>query len=224
MIHFRYYSCESTFLVAAVPRGSKTSAESLRDTHFELINLLHEVSIHPVSLASDGTETERKLQRLIDDSAKSHFFYGISNPTANCTIKLSIPLFHDRPSIIVQDSKHGLKTGRNQLFTDARMLVIGNFPCFYQQLLDFTTHPLGPLFARDVERVDRQDDRAAARLFSAESLTFHMSNHQSQVGLSVYLFVIGDSLMHGKTETFVTLIESEWSSVLVSFSWRGEAI
>ena len=111
---------------------------------------------------------------------------------ANCTIKLSIPLFHDYPSVIVQDSKHGLKTGRNQLFTGARMLVIGNFPCFYQQLLDFTTHPLGPLFARDVEKVDRQDDRAAARLFSAESPNFHTSHHQSQVGLSVYLFVIGE--------------------------------
>ena len=179
-------------LVAAVPRGSKSSAESLKDLHFELINLLHGVSIYPVSLASDGTETERKLQRLINDSAQSHFFYGISNPVANCTVNLNIPLFHGHPSIIVQDSKHGLKTGRNQLFTGARMLVIGNYPCFYQQLLSFTTHPLGPLFSRDVERVDRQDDRAAARLFSAEALVFHMSHYQSQVGLSVYLFIIGE--------------------------------
>lgn len=179
-------------LVAAVPRGSKTSAESLKDLHFELINLLHEVSIHPVSLASDGTETERKLQRIINHSTSSHFFYTIPNPAVNCSVDLNIPLFHGYPSVIVQDSKHGLKTGRNQLFTGARMLVIGNFPCFYQQLLDFTIHPLGPLFARDVERVDRQDDRAAARLFSAECLLFLLCYHSSQVGLSVYLFIIGE--------------------------------
>lgn len=71
------------------------------------------------------------------------------------------------------------------------MLVIGNFPCFYQQLLDFTTHLLRPLFSHNVERVDRQDDQVAAHLFSTESLTFHISHHQSQVGLSVYSFVIG---------------------------------
>lgn len=176
-------------LVAAVPQGSKSSAESLKDLHFELINLLHGVSIYPVSLSSDGTETECKLQWLINDSAQSHFFYGISNPAANCTVNLNIPLFHGHPSIIVQDSKHGLKTGWNQLFTGARMLVIGNYPCFYQQLLSFMTHPLGLLFSCDVERVDRQDDQASACLFSAEALVFYMSHYQSQVGLSVHILV-----------------------------------
>lgn len=179
-------------LVAAVARGSKDSAEALRDMHFELTDLLHQASIHPLSLSSDGTETERKLQRHITNMAHSLHKYSIPNTAAGCTIDLEIPIFHGYPSIIVQDSKHALKTGRNQLFTGARMLVLGNFACFFQQLLNFSKHALGPLFARDVEKVDRQDDRAAARLFSGESQNFHMTHYPQQIGLSVYLFVVGE--------------------------------
>lgn len=179
-------------LVAAVARGSKDSAEDLQDLHFRLTDLLHTNGIHPVSLSSDGTETERKLQRLIIGSAHSVFKYIVPNPSPGCSITLDIPQFHGHPSIIVQDSKHGLKTSRNQLFTGARMLVLGNFPCYYQQLLDFSKHALGTLFARDVEKVDRQDDRAAARLFSAESLKFHLTHYPDQAGLSAYLFVMGE--------------------------------
>jgi hypothetical protein len=179
-------------LLAAVARGSKDSAEALRDMHFQLTDLLHRAHIYPVSLSSDGTETERRLQRLVVDTAHCVYKYTIPNTTTGCTINLDIPLFHGYPSIMVQDSKHGLKTARNQLFTGARILVLGNFACFYHQLLEFAKHPLGPLFTRDVEKVDRQDDRAAARLFSAESLHFHVTHYANQVGLSTYLFVMGE--------------------------------
>ncbi|KIJ12267.1 hypothetical protein PAXINDRAFT_57870, partial [Paxillus involutus ATCC 200175] len=67
----------------------------------------------------------------------------------------------------VQDSKHGLKTARNQLCTGARILALGNFPIHFQMLLDVADHPLTPLFWRDVDRVNKQDDRAASRLFAA---------------------------------------------------------
>jgi hypothetical protein len=160
--------------------------------HFQLTDLLHQARIYPVSLSSDGTETERKLQHLVVEAAHSVFNYTIPNSTAGCSINLEIPLFHGHPSIPVQDSKHGLKMARNQLFTGARIIVLGNFPCFYQQILEFPKHPLGPLFSRDVERVDCQDDCATARLFSAESLDFHITHYPDQVGLSAYLFVMGE--------------------------------
>lgn len=179
-------------LLAAVARGSKDSAETLHDMHSQLIDLLHEAHIHPVSLSSDGTETERKLQRLISGAAPSVLKYIIPNSISGCTITLDIPLFHAFPTINVQDSKHALKTARNQLFTGARMLILGNFACYYQQLLEFAEHALGTLFMRDVEKVDRQDDRAAARLFSAETLYFHMTNFADQIGLSEFLFVVGE--------------------------------
>jgi len=51
---------------------------------------------------------------------------------------------------------------------------------------------LSPLFKRDVDKVDKQDDRAAARLFSAEMLHFQMKNYKEERGLTVYLFVLGE--------------------------------
>jgi hypothetical protein len=50
-----------------------------------------------------------------------------------------------------------------------------------------------PLYWRDVDRLDRQDDRAAARLFSAPFLSFAIS-HLGNVNpaLPIYLFVIGE--------------------------------
>ncbi|KII84101.1 hypothetical protein PLICRDRAFT_65980, partial [Plicaturopsis crispa FD-325 SS-3] len=45
---------------------------------------------------------------------------------------------------------------------------------------------------RDVERGDKQDDRAAARLFSAETLACILSHFPKHTGLSVYLFALGE--------------------------------
>ncbi|VDC00173.1 unnamed protein product [Peniophora sp. CBMAI 1063] len=49
-----------------------------------------------------------------------------------------------------------------------------------------------PLYLRDVERVDKQDDRAAARLFSAEALDCLLLNFPEHRAMAVYLFVLGE--------------------------------
>jgi hypothetical protein len=50
-----------------------------------------------------------------------------------------------------------------------------------------------PLYWRDVDRLDRQDDRAAARLFSGSFLRYAISHHgDNNTGLSIYLFVVGE--------------------------------
>jgi len=163
--------------------------------HTTLAALLHQQGIHPVSLASDGTEVERQTQDLIANSAPSHYVYIIPNKILGSigNISLRIPLFLGRYLfVIVQDSKHALKTARNQLLTGARILVFGFFTAFFALLRELATNIAGPLFARDVERVDRQDDRAAARTFSVKSLDFQMEEQPDQRGLSIYLFVLGE--------------------------------
>ncbi|KDQ06021.1 hypothetical protein BOTBODRAFT_78509, partial [Botryobasidium botryosum FD-172 SS1] len=45
---------------------------------------------------------------------------------------------------------------------------------------------------RDVERVDRQDDLAAARLFAAATLAFILTKHSEHPALAGYLFVFGE--------------------------------
>ncbi|KIJ14202.1 hypothetical protein PAXINDRAFT_54005, partial [Paxillus involutus ATCC 200175] len=65
----------------------------------------------------------------------------------------------------------------NQLFTEARILALRNFPVYYQMLVDVVNHPLSPLFYHDVEHVDKQDDLAASQLLSAETLDFLLWHH-----------------------------------------------
>jgi hypothetical protein len=95
---------------------------------------------------------------------------------------------------IVQDSKHCRKTLRNNLFSGARALVLASHITFYEQvhaIAEDTEH--SPLHRRDVERLDRQDDRAAERLFSSATLAYTIGHlGKSSLGLTVYLFVFGD--------------------------------
>ncbi|KAI0067574.1 hypothetical protein BV25DRAFT_1876116 [Artomyces pyxidatus] len=179
-------------LLAAVARGSKDSAETLYRLQTQLLEILHEVGIHIISSAADGTETERKLQRIISDSAHTIVPFSIANESAACILKFEIPCYHGIPCIQVQDSKHAAKTARNQLLSGAKNLAMGNFPMHVLMVHDFADHPLGPLFRRDVDRVDKQDDRAAARLLSAEALDFNLRFHPEYTSLSVYLFIMGE--------------------------------
>ena len=95
---------------------------------------------------------------------------------------------------MVQDSKHALKTGRNQLLSGAHLGVLGNYPLFYTQVRHLAVSNTGPLYNRDVEKLDRQDDNAATRLFCAETLRWLTKHHDDQRGLIVYLFVIGETV------------------------------
>ena len=49
-----------------------------------------------------------------------------------------------------------------------------------------------PLYRRDVEKLDRQDDNAASRLFSADTLSYLSNHYPDRVGEIIYLFVFGD--------------------------------
>ena len=52
-------------ILAGVPRGSTDDADDLYAQHCQLTELLAQADIVPVAYACDGTEVERKLQRLI---------------------------------------------------------------------------------------------------------------------------------------------------------------
>lgn len=105
--------------IAAVCRAGTDRAQALKSMHFEITALLHNANLHPVSLASDGSEIERATQRLIAQSATAEWTYTITNAEKNCDIHLRIPLFHEYPAVVVQDSKHAMKTARNQLLSGA---------------------------------------------------------------------------------------------------------
>ncbi|KAF8219154.1 hypothetical protein L208DRAFT_1383096 [Tricholoma matsutake] len=152
-------------MVATVACGPKDSAEALSQMHFELDALLHDHGIHPISLSSDGTKTKCQMQDIICQLASDH---------------------------LVQDSKHAAKTSQNQLLTGAWNIVISNFFICYSQLCELTANPLSPLYLWDAENLDRQDDQAAARLLSAQTLEFNMTSYPKHCTLSIYLFILGE--------------------------------
>lgn len=174
-------------VIAVMARSGSEDAEVLSNWHSELLDLLHQHDIHPVSIAADGTEIEQSAH-----NAPSFLPYSIPSSHTNCTIMLKIPLYHGQyPYIAVQDGKHGIKTGRNQLLTGACILVLGCFIAHFSQLLTLVQHPTCPLFSRDVKNVDKQDDQAASHLFAAETLEFQCETNPDQQGLSTY-FILGE--------------------------------
>ncbi len=149
--------------------------------------------IQVISYACDGTQTERSVQRLLIKEASECRRHTIPSPRAGIPeIKIEIPVFFGQPVAMIQDSKHALKTFRNNLFSGARLLAFGNFTAFYEQIRQMAGETGTPLYPRDVERLDKQDDNAATRLFCGNTLEYLNKTHPDWVGTITYLFVFGD--------------------------------
>ncbi|KAG8765471.1 hypothetical protein FRC12_007479 [Ceratobasidium sp. 428] len=196
-------------VLAALPISSSVTADKLFTEHSHLMSGLLDAGICVTSYACDGSATERKVTRLFRESASKRVEYSIPHPEPGFlphTVSLYFYGPQLRPIVSIQDSKHALKTCRNVLFSGTHSLTIGNCVLHYQQLLALSKHRLSPLYQRDVVKIDRQDDRAALRLFSSAMirLIFTVMEEQQSAsnpdpilgqdlrGLVVYLFIIGD--------------------------------
>ncbi|KAI0716262.1 hypothetical protein C8Q76DRAFT_568140, partial [Earliella scabrosa] len=62
---------------------------------------------------------------------------------------------------VIQDPKHhdGAKTIRNNLFSGARLLTLVNHVALYSHVRELAFEADSPPYHRDVEKVDRQDDK-----------------------------------------------------------------
>ncbi|KAF8132534.1 hypothetical protein EV363DRAFT_1163795 [Boletus edulis] len=180
-------------ILAALPISNTTVASDLLDAHLQIYQGLCSRNIPVVSYAADGTETERAVQRQFDARATRTVIKLIKHPAPSAgDIQIVISFHGDQPTASIQDSKHGLKTARNNLFSGARLLVLGNFVAMYSQVRRIAFEK-GPLLHRDVEKLDRQDDNAASRLFSAHTLDWLIKkNDDTHPGLIIYLFVFGE--------------------------------
>ncbi|KAJ4476304.1 hypothetical protein C8R41DRAFT_964684 [Lentinula lateritia] len=176
-----------------MPLGTSLTAEKLEPYSQRLIRGLINSKIQVVSYACDGTEIERKIQALLVTNGDSRIEYAIAPPkSSGDVLKCVVPIFDSQPVAMIQDSKHALKTFRNNLYSGARLLVLGNHSLFYAQIHKLAHDPGTPLYRRDVEKLDRQDDNAATRLFSADTLQFLGNQNPEWVGLAVYLFIFGE--------------------------------
>ncbi|KAF7972553.1 hypothetical protein HWV62_17764 [Athelia sp. TMB] len=180
-------------IVAALPISDTMGAEQLFELAKKVIYGLLDRHIKVVSYACDGTEVERALQRLLLAHADSVITHTIKNPRPGCPdTVIKIGVFRGQPIVMIQDSKHGLKTFRNNLFSGARLLTLGNYTAIYRHIEQLAYEAGTPLYHRDVHKLDRQDDNAAARLFSAATLEFLSKHHPEYLGEVVYLFIFGE--------------------------------
>ncbi|KAH7904197.1 hypothetical protein BJ138DRAFT_1107029, partial [Hygrophoropsis aurantiaca] len=180
-------------IVAALPIASDLKAEQLVKFSLDIITGLRAGQIQIISYACDGTEVERCVQNIIVQSASHTSAYTIESPSPGLpSINLTIPIVCGQAMTMIQDSKHALKTFRNNLFSGARLLTLGNFVAIYERIRALAFEDGTPLYHRDVEKLDRQDDNAATRLFSATTLNFLTERHPDYVGEIVYLFVFGE--------------------------------
>ena len=189
-------------IVTARAIPNKTSADTLVHYQLEILYGLISQKIHVVSSASDGSATERSMQRKLTAEAEGKRDYRIRHPkpisSESPDITTSIPLFGGQPVVMVQDSKHAAKTARNNATTGAKLLTLGNYVAMYSQIRRAAFADDGPLYRRDVEKVDRQDDNAACRLLSSATLGWFVKCSEVNPakedirGLIIYLFLMGE--------------------------------
>lgn len=188
--------------VAAISSATDSSTLARMDEALLRVLLKHEEPLSVVSIGSDGAISERKARQdmianLVRTGEGEINEYQIKHPDGH-SLPITVPLLRVFGQVlaIVQDSKHCRKTLRNNLFSGARVFVLARHVTFYQQVHDITDDAAhSPLHRRDVERLDRQDDRAAERLFSSATLAYtlsHLGKSESSLGLAIYLFIFGD--------------------------------
>ncbi|KIY43701.1 hypothetical protein FISHEDRAFT_52985 [Fistulina hepatica ATCC 64428] len=182
-------------IVAALPLPSKVDAEFLCDWSMKVIIGLIENGAHIIAYGCDGTEVERAVQKLLlahHECTPVERVITSPKPGLFANTRVTYMCIHGQNIALVQDSKHALKTYRNNIYSGARCLVLGDFPVLYQHIRNVAHDEESPLYHRDVDKVDRQDDNAARRLFSAKNLEYIVHHRPDYVGELVFLFVFGE--------------------------------
>ena len=184
-------------IVAAKGIPNDVSADDLFPDLWHIVSGLIDRKIQVTSYAADGSNVERNVQRLLEQHATKTITIRIKHPSdGHPDIRIELPFFGSHPFVIpianLQDSKHLLKTFRNNLYSGARLLTFPNGVAMFSQVREMAFDTESPLFRRDVEKLDRQDDNAATRLFCAASLQWLESRGPEFSALVVYLFVFGD--------------------------------
>ncbi|KAF8956013.1 hypothetical protein BDZ97DRAFT_1672397 [Flammula alnicola] len=183
-------------ILATSPISSKMKAPELADMEILLLKLLilPPSNFRIISLGSDGTTVEREARReLVRKNFASYTYHRIPHPdTSQPPLQIEILRIQEHAIAIIQDSKHARKTGRNGMFSGSKCFTLGRKVVYYEQVRNLAFIGDSPLYSRDVEKLDRQDDRAAARLFSGRTLEFALENLPDELGLIIYLFVFGE--------------------------------
>ena len=174
----------------AIP--SKLDANDLLEHHVAvLLRGFLDCKIKVHSYVSNGTGTEHSVQKMFTAMASDYKLVTINHlQDSRPNIILKIPLFseHRIPVAMIQDSKHSGKTYRNNAFPGARLLVLGNYVVMYSQFRAIAFEDR-PLYNQNVKKLDHQDDAAATRLGSTDTLQWLADHYPQLLGPITYLFI-----------------------------------
>ncbi|KAJ7467785.1 hypothetical protein B0H11DRAFT_2306121 [Mycena galericulata] len=174
-----------------MPIESKVKGPQLAEWQILLMKGLISCSFRITASGGDGAAVERDCQRRLAATSKRVEF-RIKHPDPGYP-DIIVELWDLDGNIycIFQDA-NGRKTLRNNAASGACGLVLGNFMVYFEQMYSLAMQPDSPMYPRDWKNRDRMDDRAAARLSSADTLQQAAQEAKKNLGLVVYLFVFGD--------------------------------
>ncbi|KAE9401847.1 hypothetical protein BT96DRAFT_817314, partial [Gymnopus androsaceus JB14] len=182
-----------SLILAVLPISSTYKAPQLAEYQSTLLQGLISRGYGVILMAADGAAVERDCQQCcasaVAKEEKSTICYLDSS---NKDLIVSYYSLNGQFFTLAQDSLHLQKTARNNSFTGARLLILGDFVVHYCQIHDLALKPNSPLYHRDVIKYDKQDDNAAGRMFSSRFLEHSSQDPMTNMGLIVYLFVFGE--------------------------------
>jgi hypothetical protein len=175
-----------------MPIGSKVKGSQLADWQIQLMEGLVSHGFRITSSGGDGASVERDCQRRTASASKL-IEVRIKHPDPDYPdIVIQLWDLDGNIWVVIQDAKHGRKTFRNNAFSGARTMTLGNFLVFFRLIHTLGMKPKTPLYRRDFINSDRMDDPAAGRFFSADFLEQAAEDLAENLGLIVYLLVFGD--------------------------------
>lgn len=179
-------------VVAITPIEAKVKGPQLAEWQVRLAKGLISRGFRIIASGGDGAAVERDCQRRLAAASKAVEF-RIKHPDPDYPdIVIELWDLDGNIWVIFQDAKHGRKTFRNNAASGARGLVLGNYVVYFEQMYTLAMQPNSPMYPRDWKNRDRMDDRAAARLSSADTLQQAAEDPIKNLGLVVYLFVFGE--------------------------------
>jgi hypothetical protein len=183
-------------VLAAVAITNALTVDDLYKHMMLVLDGLIDAGVCIASVSCDGTVTERQVQHRFTKTCTSAENgaqrYSIPHPNGySAPLNITIPVYRDQPIVMLQDSKHMAKTFRNNAFSGARSLVLGNYLALFQDFAKLCAND-GPMYKRDFFKLDRQDDNAALRFLSSGSLKHMTEKHPDLLGPAMYLFVCGE--------------------------------
>jgi len=212
-----------------MPIRSKVTRPELRAWHDAVEERLQFHGLHHTSYNVDGVSIERGLTHDLHNeaiAAGNVYKWTYNNPVAGGTpIVLQAPVLKNgKPRVIGTDGKHLKKNSRGSATSGARVLVLGQYIIHYGMLATVAESVNSPLLRSDIIGVDKQDDRACARLLSSAVIRqiSLLNDLRSELGLTIYLWIAGEAVDAQQSRTLLHLerIKMLWRARFFFDSWH----